>query len=121
VLQDTNHIPARAWLQTFIGSGSQLAGPMILVVETAAALSRLTGAPTVAHNAIVYLHSFAPMSLVPMEQPLVDEAADTAANLGLRAADAMYLALAKRLGVPLVTFDQEQLVKAAGIISVVRP
>jgi predicted nucleic acid-binding protein len=94
---------------------------MILVVETAAALSRLTGAPMVAHNAIAHLHNFAPMNLIPLEQSLVDEAADTAADLGLRAADAMYVALAKRLGVPLVTFDQEQITKTAAVISTVQP
>jgi predicted nucleic acid-binding protein len=75
----------------------------------------------VAHNGIGYLHSFTPMSLVPLEQALVDESANTAADLGLRAGDAMYVALAKRLGLPLVTFDRDQLIKAARIISTVRP
>jgi predicted nucleic acid-binding protein len=119
--QDSNHALANNWLQTYISNRGQLIAPMILVVETAAALSRLTGDPIVAHNGIAHLHSFTPMSLVPLEQSLVDETADTAADLGLRAGDAMYVALAKRLGLPLVTFDREQLAKAAGVISTVRP
>lgn len=119
--QDVNHALANNWLQVHISNRGRLVAPMILVVETAAALSRLTGDPMVAHNGIGYLHSFTPMSLVPLEQALVDESANTAADLSLRAGDAMYVALAKRLGLPLVTFDRDQLIKADRIISTVRP
>lgn len=61
------------------------------------------------------------MQLLPLEQALVDEAASLAAQFGLKGMDSFYVAVAKQLGIPLVTFDQEQLTKPASIIRVVRP
>jgi len=44
-----------------------------------------------------------------------------AANLRLRGADALYVAVAARLGVPLVTFDQELASRAALAVDVITP
>lgn len=61
------------------------------------------------------------MGLVPIDQLLVDEATKLAADLGIRGADSFYVALAKSLGIPLVTFDHEQLARPGSLITAVRP
>jgi predicted nucleic acid-binding protein len=54
--------------------------------------------------------------IVPIDQALAEAAARHAADLFLRGADAVYVALAERLGVPLITWDNEQLARAAAVI-----
>jgi predicted nucleic acid-binding protein len=56
-----------------------------------------------------------------MDASLMQEATSIAANLGLRGADAIYVATAKLLNLPLLTWDQEQLTKPAGIIMTIQP
>ncbi len=48
-------------------------------------------------------------------------AAKVAANLRLRGADAFYVAAASRLDIPLVTWDQEQMERARGLVNVITP
>jgi predicted nucleic acid-binding protein len=67
------------------------------------------------------LYSFPLLRLVPMDQLLVDEAVELAAQYHLRGADALYVAVAKELSIPLVTFDAEQLTRPAAIIATIRP
>jgi predicted nucleic acid-binding protein len=59
--------------------------------------------------------------LAPIDQALIVDATNLSADLGLRGADAIYVALAKQLGVPLLTFDTEQLTRPAGIITTIQP
>ena len=56
-----------------------------------------------------------------MDEKLVRTAAGLAADYGLRGADAVYVALAKQLNLPLATWDREQLQKASGIIKTQTP
>ena len=44
-----------------------------------------------------------------------------AANLQLRGADAVYVAVAHSMGIPLVTWDQELRVRSSGFIEVLQP
>ena len=53
-----------------------------------------------------------------MEQALAQEAARLAADLGLRGADAFYIAAAARLKIPLITLDQDQAKRAATMVEV---
>jgi predicted nucleic acid-binding protein len=48
-------------------------------------------------------------------------AADLAANQRLRGADAMYVAIAQGLKIPLVSWDQEQVARASGAITAYMP
>jgi len=52
---------------------------------------------------------------------LAHQAALIAADLGLRGADAIYVALAERLGCPLVTWDVEMIRKTKGVIEARQP
>jgi len=47
-----------------------------------------------------------------MDNELIHEAASLAAELGLRGADSVYMAVASQLHLPLVTFDVDQCARA---------
>jgi predicted nucleic acid-binding protein len=55
---------------------------------------------------------------VPVDHGLADAAAALAARLRLRGADATYVAVASRLGVPLVTWDDKQRQRAASLVTI---
>ena len=95
--------------------------PILMVTEVAAAMSRRTGQARLARTAVAQLYNLPSMRLVPIGQGLIDEATNLAAALGLRGADALFVALARQLNIPLVTFDLEQLHKPAGLIATIHP
>ncbi len=119
--QDSNHVAARAWIDQHLWSGGLFAAPVLLVTETAAAISRGTRQSVIAQHAVNQLYSMQQMRLVHINQPLVDEATSLAINCNLRGADAYYVALAKTLGLALLTFDQEQLQRPAHLITTIQP
>ena len=119
--QDSNHAAARAWIDRHLLNGGLFIAPVLLVTETAAALRRATGRPSIAHHAVSQLYNMQEMRLLPIDQTLVDVATDIAADLGIRSVDAYYVAVAKSLGVPLVTFDKDQLARSVGMVTVVQP
>ena len=59
------------------------------------------------------------LQLIEMENSLLLEAAQLAAELGLRGADSTYVAVAARLDLPLVTLDLGQRERAGKRIKVV--
>ena len=118
---DANHSAALSWVGQHVQQGGSLLAPTILVIETASGLVRATNRAPVAQRAVHDLTTRSFLRLVPMDQPLVDESVRLAVSCRLRGADAIFVALAWREGVPLVTFDQEQLTRSAGIIAVLRP
>jgi predicted nucleic acid-binding protein len=118
---DQNYSAARTWLNLHLRSSGRLLTPLLIVVEVAGALTRVTGDANVARTAVLDLYSFPFLQLFPIDKALVDDAADIAVTYRLRGADAMYVALAWQLNVPLVTFDQEQLTRPASVIATIRP
>jgi predicted nucleic acid-binding protein len=119
--QDLNHDAARTWLDKHLLGGGRVLAPALLATEVAAAVSRRTGQPTLARGAVNQLQTMPGVHLVSIDQVLIDSATNLAAHVGLRGADALYVAQAQQLGIPLVTFDAEQLARTAGIIITIRP
>ena len=120
-LQDSNHPAALSWIDRHLLNGGLFVAPILLVTETAATVSRISGLSARGHLAASGLYAMPEMSLVQIDQALVDKATELAANLGLRGADAYYVAVAKILDLPLVTFDKEQLSRASSVIETIRP
>ena len=56
-----------------------------------------------------------------MDEYLARLSTRVAATLFLRGADAVYVAVAKRLNIPLVTWDKEQLTRGSPIIETLSP
>jgi predicted nucleic acid-binding protein len=118
---DVNHAPAIRWLTRHINNGGYFVAPVLFVIETGAAISRVTQNPTAAHEAVRQIYLNPLISLEPITQDVVDEAADLAVDLTLKTGDALYAAVAKRLQLPLVTLDTDLLTRTAGVITTVRP
>jgi predicted nucleic acid-binding protein len=118
---DSNYQAAHGWISNHIGKGGYFVSPLLLVIEISATVSRVTQDARSGRAAATQLYSFSLMRLVPLDQLLLDEAVDLAAHFYLRGADALYVAVAKQLSIPLVTFDAEQLTRPASIITTIRP
>jgi predicted nucleic acid-binding protein len=115
---DHYHAISRQWLEEQRLKGVFLVSPGLLLVEVAGAIARRTGDAQLARRAVSALKDIGALTLVSMEADLVELAAEVAADLGLRGADALYLALAARLGIPLATLDQYQRERASGVVKV---
>jgi predicted nucleic acid-binding protein len=59
--------------------------------------------------------------LVPIDTVLIQAAVEVATDLQLRAGDAIYVALAHQLNIPLVSWDREQLQRAESLVSTYTP
>jgi predicted nucleic acid-binding protein len=92
-----------------------------LLTEVAGAIARRTGKPELAHQAVKRLLNIPSLRLVASDQQLGTAAARLAADLRLRGADAMYVAVAYRLNIPLVTWDREQLERTQNFIVAYTP
>ncbi|MBV6402246.1 MAG: tRNA(fMet)-specific endonuclease VapC [Anaerolineales bacterium] len=107
VSEDVFYEPVKKWMSERIEAGDQFLAPSLLLAEVGGAISRRTTS-TLGLDAVEQLQNLSSLQLVEMEHSLIQEAARLAADLGLRGADSVYVAVAARLGVPLATLDTEQ-------------
>ena len=121
VPQDVYHEASRRWLEQYTGRGGRLVAPVLLLAEAAGAIARRTGQATLAFQAVDYLLHFPALRIVPVDQRLGRETARLAADLSLRGADAVYVAVAHHLSIPLLTWDAEQHARAGKIIACMSP
>lgn len=108
VPQDAFHLWVSEWMAARRAEGSQMLAPALLLAEVAGAIRRRTGDSALARKAVELLKDLPGLRLVAMDEALLEEAAGLAAELGLRGADATYVAVASRLGLPLATLDSDQ-------------
>lgn len=118
---DSNHQAAQNWINNHFRNGGTFIAPALFVIEVGAAISRQTGQPTFARTVVTQLRSLSRLQLATIDEQLIENATELAVGLGLRGADALYVALAIRLNVPLVSFDNEQLLKPAALLQTIRP
>jgi predicted nucleic acid-binding protein len=65
--------------------------------------------------------AFQHIEFVVLDERLAQEAADIAADRGIRGADAVYVAVARRYGCALVSLDREQRERAALVVRALPP
>jgi predicted nucleic acid-binding protein len=121
VASEVHHASSRAWLGERDAAEQVVVAPDLLVPEVAAAIARRSGRPAHGHRAVAALLRLPNLRLVVLDAELAEQAGRIAADSKLRGTDAVYAAVAKRLGVPLVTWDREQLERGRGVVEVVRP
>ena len=121
VPQDAHHDVSRRWLAEQVMRGRPIIGPVILLAEIAGAISRRTGDSDLAWRVIRAVLQVPTLRLVPIDARLGQESAHLAAQLRLRGTDALYVAVAHMLRVPLVTWDHEQRRRASEFIQAVEP
>ena len=118
VPKDVFHQTVKIWMEKQRSEGATFLSPALLLPEVAGAISRRTGEPRLAQRATDSLARLPGLRLVEMDQPLVQEAARLAADLGLRGADSLYVAVASRLNLSLATLDEDQKTRATSVIAV---
>ena len=101
--------------------GEMIAVPTIVLAEISGALARSSGdvEKGLAANRMVQRLYF--VRFVSVDARLGHLGAVTASTYRLRGCDALYVALALRLGVPLITWDREQRERGSGIIQAMTP
>jgi predicted nucleic acid-binding protein len=95
--------------------------PTLIRPVIAGAVARRTGDQQLALRDAGLAFLQGQVVLVDLDGPLADEAAELAASHGLRGADAVYAATARRFDALLVTLDEEQRDRLPADIVVRRP
>ena len=121
LVPDVHHAVSRAWFGQQVTAGATFAAPMLLLTELAGAISRRTGDPALGRAAVAWFTQLPESHFFPVDDPLWQQATEFAAALGLRGADAVYVALAAQLQIPLLTWDREQRERSAQHIDAREP
>jgi predicted nucleic acid-binding protein len=117
VSEDVFYQPVKEWMSARLEEEDQFLAPSLLLAEIGGAISRRTTS-SLALKAVEQVQSLPGLQLIEMEHSLIREAAQLAAELGLRGADATYVAVAARLDLPFITLDADQRGRAAKHIKV---
>jgi predicted nucleic acid-binding protein len=121
VAGDVHHARCQAWFQTQSERGSLLIAPILVLAEIAGAIVRRTGQPDLADAAVKQVQRLPGLRLVPLDAALARLAAGLASQHSRRGVDAVYVATAHRLQVPLVTLDDEQLRRGQAVVAAKEP
>jgi predicted nucleic acid-binding protein len=95
--------------------------PEILLPEVAAALARGLEDTELAYRAAAQLRALPGHRFVVVDRALGELATRLAADRRLRGCDAVYVALARREGARLVTWDKQQQERAAAVVETLTP
>jgi len=115
---EAHHTAVLAWFETQEERGALLIAPELMPPDVAGAVSRRTGDGRLARRAVRQRLRLPSLRLAILDAELAERAAELAADRALRGADAVYVAVAARLGLPLVTLDREQRRRADGVVEV---
>lgn len=118
VPKDAFHITVRTWMDVSRAEDIEFLAPALLLAEVGGAIARGTGEADLASRAVDYLENIPGLRLVEMDRRLLDQAAHLAAELGLREADSTYVAVARRLNIPLATLDSDQRERASQRVAI---
>ena len=121
IAQDVHHSASRRWMTEMVDHGAVIAAPALLLAEVAGAIARRTGDADLGQKALNHILSTPDLRLVYTDSELGMLAARLAASQGLRGADALYVAVAYHLKIPLVSWDQEQIDRVNDLITAYMP
>jgi predicted nucleic acid-binding protein len=113
---EPGHDESRRFLDLLREQSIPIIVPTLLLPEVAAAVSRGRGDADLARRFAAALRRLPHLVLTPLDEILVWQAADIAAQHRLRGSDAVYAAVALRFGSTLVTLDREQCDRVSDII-----
>jgi predicted nucleic acid-binding protein len=117
---DVNHEISDQWLVRWTSS-NPIFVPSIFLAEVGGAIARRTGNSVLGSQIVEDIVGDPMVQLVMVDLVLAKSAARHAVTLFLRGADAVYVALAAQLGLPLITWDQEQLTRASNLVTAQSP
>ena len=121
VASDIFHTTSRRCLEAMLTDQTIVAAPALLLPEVSAAIARRTGRQDLALRALSLLQRHPKARFTIIDAELALSAAKLAAELRLRGADAVYVSIADKLDLPLVTWDREQRERASARIEALTP
>jgi predicted nucleic acid-binding protein len=121
VPSDANHTVSERWLTRYVSRGEPIILPATMPVEVAGAIARRTNDEVFARSVVAELVWNPLIELVEVSREVSEISARVAARLRLRGMDAIYVALAESRGIPLITWDEDILFRAARAIDVAKP
>lgn len=118
---ERHHSDAVAFMSACRDNGPRIVLPAIAPAEVASAVRRNTGSPALGVRAVRTLRSMRETSVVSVEPRLGWRAAGLAATRGTKGCDAIYAALARHLGIWLVSLDSGHLALSDDRLTVLTP
>jgi predicted nucleic acid-binding protein len=116
--REPHHDQSRRWLRSQSGP---ITIPALALSEVAGAVARRTGSTEDGRTAVKTVLATPELRIVSVTDDVGLDAAELAASYRLRGADAIYVAVARMLALPLATLDAEIEGRAAAIVKVVFP
>lgn len=104
-----------------MGSRQSIVLPWLAIVECVAAVARKTDNPRLADEVGTHLLGLPEVMWVTLDETAVREAISVASEHRLRAADAVYAAVARTHGATLVTLDSEMLSRCSASLRCLSP
>ena len=121
IATDVHHQASLAWLNRRVGAGDELIVPSIVLPEIAGPVSRRTGLADTGLRWARRIAAMPGLRIMAVDDEVSLRATDHAANLRLRGADAVYVAVASILGLPLVSWDDELRARAGRVVRCLTP
>lgn len=121
VRRDIFHQRSRLWIRSQSHSLGSMVVPSLAVVEVAGSVSRIQISPMRGQRVAQWMLRSPNVQVIPLTEALIERAVEVAAIRQIRGADAVYVAVADELGLPLVTWDGELQQRAASIVNVIQP
>lgn len=119
--EDAFHHASRTWLIDVTLAGMVIFAPTIVLAEVSGSIARRTDNEQLGYQIVQQIRQLPTLQLITVDDVLGQLAAQIASTYRLRGADAVYLAVAHRFQVPLVSWDREQLARAAALVTTYRP
>ncbi|MBM3925047.1 MAG: PIN domain-containing protein [SAR202 cluster bacterium] len=121
VIEDSNHSISAGWFEFAVRQGEALVCPSFVLAETAGAVARRTRRRSIGIDAARLMEQLPIFRLVSVDLQLAKLSAEVASRGLIRGSDAVYVALAQELDVPLVTWDQEQKMRGNQFVRTTTP
>lgn len=121
ISQDVHHSISLRWLEQCMAREDELVVPTLVLAEVAGAVARRTGVTQLGRQAARQIGCVPKLRVIGLSVHLGEDAAGIAADLRVRGADAVYVAVARTLGLPLVTWDQEVQERVVSLVAVWQP
>ena len=121
IKKEQHHAESVSFLSRLVQDRRAASVPILVLAEVAGAIVRQSRDTARAETGFRFLRAQGWLSILPLTEAQGETAAAIAAKHFLRGADAVYAALARQLGTPLVTWDNELLERAAAVVPTFTP
>jgi len=121
IKKERHHAESASFLSRLVQDRRAPSVPILVLAEVAGAIARQSRDTARVETGLRFMRAQGWLSIHPVTESQGETAAAIAAQHFLRGVDAVYAALARQLGTPLVTWDSELLERAAAVVPMFTP